>query len=107
MGDGQVDLPALMQRLAAECPGVPVHIETISGVSRELPFLDADFWDAWPRMEASSLARFLRLMRRKPAAPPPGIPKPNDPADQRRELERSLAYCRRTLGLGLRKPETA
>ncbi len=107
MGDGQVDLPALVQRLAADCPGVPVHIETISGVSRDLPFLDADFWDAWPRMEASSLARFLRLMRRKPPVAAASLPKPNDAADQRRELERSIAYCRRTLGLGLRRPETA
>lgn len=102
MGEGQIDLPRLMQRLAEECPGVPVHIETISGVGRDLPYLEADFWDAWPRMEASSLARFLRLLRRKPATAP-GMPKPNDAADQRRELEKSLAYCRRSLGLGLRK----
>jgi len=102
MGDGQMDLARLVQRLSEECPGVPLHIETISGVGRDLPFLERDFWDAWPRMEASSLARFLRLMRRKPPATTT-MPKPNDAADQRRELEKSLTYCRRSLGAGLRK----
>lgn len=101
MGDGAVDLALLSTHFADACPGVPMHIETISGVGRDLPFLDADFWDAWPRVEASSFARYLRLMRRKaPAVPTPA--KPNDAVDQRRELERSLAYCRRALGLGVR-----
>lgn len=104
MGDGQVDLPLLAQRFADACPGVPLHIETISGVGRDLPFLDEEFWEAWPRVDGSSLARFIRLMRRK-APTTPTVAKPNDAADQRRELERSLAYCRRALGLGMRGPE--
>ena len=32
------------------CPDVPVHIETISGFNRELPYLQPDFWKAWPRI---------------------------------------------------------
>lgn len=103
MGDGQVDFPVFVKRFAEVCPGVPVHIETISGVGRDLTFLDADFWDAWPRLEARSLAQFLRLMRRK-APTVPVVPKPNDVADQRRELEKSLVYCRRSLGLGIKAP---
>ncbi len=101
MGDGQVDLPLMAQRFADACPGVPLHIETISGVGRDLPFLDAEFWEAWPRVDGSSLARFIRLMRRKAPAVPT-MAKPNDAADQRRELEKSLAYCRDALGLGIR-----
>ncbi len=100
MGDGQIDLPLLVQRFATACPGVPLHIETISGVGRDLPFLDADFWEAWPRVDGSGLARFIRLMRRK-APNVPATQKPNDAADQRRELEKSVAYCR-TLGVGIR-----
>lgn len=101
MGDGQIDLPAFMQLFAVSCPGVPIHIETISGVGRDMPFLDAEFWEAWPRVDGSSLARFLRLMRRK-APMVPTVPRPNDVADQRRELEKSLFYCRKALGLGVR-----
>jgi sugar phosphate isomerase/epimerase len=101
MGDGQVDFVRFMPRFAELCPGVPIHIETISGVGRDLPFLEDSFWAAWPRLEGQGLARFLRVMRRK-APIAPTTTKPNDPAEQRRELERSLAYCRQTLGLGLR-----
>lgn len=101
MGDGQVDFVRFMPRFAELCPGVPIHIETISGVGRDLPFLEDAFWNAWPRLEGQSLARFLRVMRRK-APMVPTTTKPNDPAEQRREIERSLAYCKQTLGLGLR-----
>jgi hypothetical protein len=104
MGDGQVDLLLMARRFADACPGVPLHIETISGVGRDLPFLDAEFWEAWPRVDGSSLARFIRLMRRK-APIVPTMAKPNDAADQRRELEKSLAYCRDALGLGIRGTE--
>ncbi len=106
MGDGQVDFVRFMPRFAELCPGVPVHIETISGVGRDLPFLEDQFWGAWPRVEGHSLAKFLRIMRRK-APMTTTMPKPNDPADQKREIERSLTYCRQTLGLGLRNPKVS
>jgi sugar phosphate isomerase/epimerase len=106
MGDGQVDFVQFMPRFAELCPGVPIHIETISGVGRDVPFLEDAFWSAWPRLEAQSLARFMRLMRRK-APLAPTTTKPNDAAEQRRELERSLAYCKSTLGLGLRPPKVS
>lgn len=101
MGEGQIDWARFMPRFAELCPGVPIHVETISGVGRDIPFLEDDFWTAWPRLEGQSLARFLRLMRRR-VPPATTAAKPNDPAEQRRELERSLTYCRTTLGLGLR-----
>ncbi len=101
MGEGQVDFARFMPRFAELCPGVPIHIETISGVGRDLPYLEDEFWTAWPRLEGQSFAKFLRIGRRKtPLAP--AATKADDAADQRRELERSLAYCRQTLGLGLR-----
>ena len=106
MGDGQVDFVRFMPRFAELCPGVPIHIETISGVGRDIPFLEDDFWTAWPRLEGQGLARFLRVMRRK-VPMVPVTTKPNDPAEQKRELERSLAYCRQTLGLGLRSPKVS
>jgi sugar phosphate isomerase/epimerase len=101
MGDGQVDFARFMPRFAELCPGVPIHIETISGVGRDIPFLDDAFWTAWPRLEGQSLARFLRVMRRK-APMATTTTKPNDPLEQRREIEKSLAYCKGTLGLGLK-----
>ncbi|HTU99271.1 MAG TPA: TIM barrel protein [Luteitalea sp.] len=106
MGDGQLDFVRFMPRFAELCPGVPIHIETISGVGRDIPFLEDQFWTAWPRLEGQGLARFLRVLRRK-APVAPTTTRPNEPAEQKRELERSLTYCRLTLGLGLRSPRMA
>ena len=106
MGDGQVDFLRFMPRFAELCPGVPIHVETISGVGRDIPFLEDQFWAAWPRLEGQGLARFLRLVRRKAPASPTTT-RPNEAAEQKRELERSLTYCRLTLGLGLRSPRMA
>src|SRR5688572_5009804 len=52
MGDGTVDLPAYFKRFAELCPDAPVHIETISGFNREIPFLTDDYWKAFPRARA-------------------------------------------------------
>jgi sugar phosphate isomerase/epimerase len=109
MGEGDVDLAAYFERFRELCPGIPVHIETISGFSRELAYLDPGFWKAWPSLPASSLARFVALAKRgKPRDPfrPPADADARKRAEQeyqRGEIERSIRYCRETLGLG-RKP---
>ena len=48
MGEGQIDLKAYFTAFRELCPGVPVHIETISGFNREFPYLTPEFWKAWP-----------------------------------------------------------
>lgn len=104
MGDGIVDWKAYFDRFAVLCPGVPVHIETISGFNREIPYLKPEFWNAFPKARAAEFARFVALAR---------IGKPRDPWKapenkerkaaeqeyQKSEIERSIAYCKR-LGLG-------
>ncbi len=105
MGDGQIDLKAYFARFRELCPGVPVHIETISGFSRPFPYLTPDFWKAWPDMRAASFARFEALASRgtprEAWQPPPGADRTKAEQDyQRGEIERSLTYCRDVLGLG-------
>jgi sugar phosphate isomerase/epimerase len=108
MGEGDIDLTAYFVRFRELCPGVPVHVETISGFSRELPYLDPAFWKAWPSLSGSSLARFVALAKRGRARDPFTPPAEVDARRraeqdyQRGELERSLRYCRDTLGLGRR-----
>jgi sugar phosphate isomerase/epimerase len=104
MGDGDIDLKAYFTRFHELCPGIPVHIETISGLSREFAYLQPDFWKAWPKMPARNFARFVALAERgkprQPWTPPAGEDRPKaEQAYQRSELERSLRYCH-TLGLG-------
>ena len=107
MGEGQIDLKAYFAAFRELCPGVPVHIETISGFNREFAYLTPEFWKAWPAMPADRFARFLALAkagrRREPFRPPGGGERQKAEQDyQRGEIERSLTYCRDVLGLGLR-----
>jgi sugar phosphate isomerase/epimerase len=107
MGEGVVDWKAYFELFARHCPGVPVHIETISGVNREIPYLRQEHWRHFPEMKAADFARFVALARRgkpRPAwTPPAGDDKEKaTQAFQRAELERSLKHCRGVLGLGLR-----
>jgi sugar phosphate isomerase/epimerase len=108
MGEGTVDQKKYFARFAELCPHVPVHIETISGFNLEVPFLKADFWKSYPELKAADFARFLALARgNKPVEPfkkPDGVDgKKADEDYQRGELERSIKYCKETLGLGVRK----
>ena len=107
MGEGCVDLPRFFDHFATACPGVTVHIETISGFAREMKLFDHDFWQAYPGLTAAELAPFLALARRgqpiDPFRPPEGPPRAEaEQQYQLAELARSIRYCRETLGLGLR-----
>jgi sugar phosphate isomerase/epimerase len=107
MGEGQIDLKAYFTAFREMCPGVPVHIETISGFNREFAYLTPEFWKAWPAMPADRFARFLALAKagrpREPFRPPGGEERQKaEQAYQRGEIERSLRYCRDVLDLGLR-----
>jgi sugar phosphate isomerase/epimerase len=107
MGDGNIDWATYFDRFEKLCPGVPVHIETISGFNREIGFLKSDFWSQWPKMPASDFARFLALARRgkarDPWRTPPGTDRKKADQDyQRGEIEKSLTYCKKVLGLGLK-----
>jgi len=107
MGEGSVDVKAYFQRFAQLCPDVPVHLETISGFNRELPYLNQDFWKVWPKAPAKDFARFLALAKkgkpRQPWSPPEGQDrKLAEQAYQKAEIERSLRFCKTELGLGLK-----
>ncbi len=107
MGDGTVDLKAYFKRFAELCPNVPVHIETISGFNRELAYLKPEFWKPWPNMRASDFAKFVALAKRgKPRdawkAPAGADRKTANQNYQKEQIERSIAYCREQLGLGVR-----
>ena len=107
MGDGTVDLVAYFKRFAELCPNAPVHIETISGFNREIPFLETGFWKAWPKYRAQEFARFLALAKkgtpRKAWSPPEGKDrKLADQEYQKSEVDRSIRFCKEVLGLGLK-----
>ena len=107
MGDGGTDLSAFFDLFATRCPGVAVNIETISGATREFPIWQPDFWKTFPKARAADLAAFLALAKKGRPVPPRPTPAGLDKTQadhiyQREQIERSLQYCRATLGLGLR-----
>lgn len=107
MGEGTMDLKTYFARFAELCPNVPVHIETISGFNRELGYLKADFWKVWPKAKASDFARFVALAKKgKPRdtwKAPAGVDrKVAEQEYQKGDIERSIEYCKKELGLGLK-----
>jgi len=107
MGEGCTDLPAFFDLFARSCPGVTVHIETISGFARPFPIFKTDFWQGYPDARAADLAGLLALAKKgrriEPFAPPAGDGKRRaEQGYQLAELERSIRHCRDVLGLGIR-----
>ena len=103
MGEGCVDLKTYFEKFAGLCPKVPVHIETISGFAREYPYLKPEFWKVWPKARAGDFARFVALAKRgKPLPPHKSADAKEEQEYQKGELERSIRYCKETLGLGLK-----
>lgn len=100
IGEGQMDVPRFVSRMAALCPEAPLHLETISNSQRPIPFLKPEHWDVYPRLRAADLVPFLALCRRgrplEVELPPPGVtPRDFDQKHQHAELERSIASMRR------------
>jgi sugar phosphate isomerase/epimerase len=102
MGEGVVDQKAYFAMFAARCPGVPVHIETIGGFNHEIPYLQPDYMKQWPKHASSELARFIALAKKGHPLPAGRGSFATEQDFQKDQIERSLAYCKRSLGLGLR-----
>lgn len=98
IGEGCVDFKTYFKRFAELCPGVPVHIETISGFAREFPYLNKEFWNDWPKARAKDFVRFAALAKKGHPIPPSKTA--NSAEYQKGEVERSIKYCKEVLGLG-------
>jgi hypothetical protein len=106
VGDGLIDWRAYAARWAQLCPRVPIMVETISGGPRGFRYNQPDFWKFYDR-RPEKFAKFQALAKRGHAIPPfrapPGAEGKKVRQDyQKAELERSLAYLRKEIGLGLK-----
>jgi len=115
LGEGNVDFKQIMARASELCPNVYVYVKPITGRPPQvLPYLEPSFWSTYPKARAADLARFLSLA--KSGGPYEGhvviedlqgrpIPEHFLPAiqyQQREHMERSVAYAKKTLDLGIR-----
>lgn len=99
IGEGLMDVPRFVSRMAQLCPAAPLNLEIISNSPRPIPFLQRDHWKVYPQLRAAGIADFLALCRRgralKVEAAPAGInAREFDQQHQRAELERSIAAIR-------------
>jgi sugar phosphate isomerase/epimerase len=112
LGDGCVEHEKVAARFTELCPGVQVQLEVITGrVPTVLPYLEPDFWKPFAKLPAADFARFVRLVKQGrpytgPMMIPPAIKAPESVAaamveQQRIDLERSLEYAKKKLGLGI------
>jgi sugar phosphate isomerase/epimerase len=105
VGEGLMDVPAYVVRMAQLCPDAPLMLEIISNSPRPIPYLQADHWKVYPAVRAADIVDFLALGRRGQAIPvvkpPAGAdPKVFEQEFQRAELERSIAYLRAHANIG-------
>ena len=99
-----VNWPDYFRRYAELCPSTPVFLETISGRQFPLSFKTEDLHVAYPELRSEEFAQYLKFMQRGKLQPPVSPPDlALNPHFQRAELEKSLRYCRDTLGLGRKR----
>ena len=108
VGEGLMDFKYYTKFLSENCPGVPIHIETISNSPRSLPYLKPEYWDGFPDLPASGITDFLKLVRMghplEVAEAPAGTDKKAfDIETQKNDLLKSVAYLRDECGAGLKR----
>jgi 3-oxoisoapionate decarboxylase len=108
MGEGCVDMKTLFNEWSEKCPQIPVHIETISGFSKEFPYLERSFWPPYSTIQSDDFSRFLNLVKKGKAMSPFSVPHGTDKKEaqqqyQLEELEKSIAFCRESLDIGRKK----
>src|SRR5450631_4003817 len=112
-GDGNVDLIRFVQEFRRLCPQSSMQLEIITGrPPRLMPYLEADFWKAFPKMPAWEFARFVALAKsghpfmgamviedvggKRPAVMDEALKE-----QQRIDLERSFEYAKKKLNVGV------
>jgi sugar phosphate isomerase/epimerase len=113
LGEGSVDFPRFVQRFQKLCPQSAMQLEIITGRKPDiLPYLEPEFWKAFSKAPAWEFSRFLALAKSGrpflgtmviggPGKQPPAIEAALK-EQQKNDLERSLEFAKKTLGIGIR-----
>jgi sugar phosphate isomerase/epimerase len=113
LGDGTVDFVRFMDRFRELCPKSSMQLELITGrPPRIIPYLEPDFWKAFPKASAAEFARFVALAKaghpymgamvvEDVAGTKPAIMTEALKEQQRLDLERSLEYAKKKLNVGI------
>jgi sugar phosphate isomerase/epimerase len=113
LGDGSVNFQKFVEVYKKVCPKAAMQLEIITGrAPTVLPYLEDNFWKVFPHTPAWEFARFVELAKSgHPYLGPmviggPGKQPPEIAAalkeQQRTDLERSLEWAKKKLGVGVR-----
>ncbi len=107
VGEGIMDFKHYTKYLSENCPGVPIHIETISNSPRPIPYLKEEYWKGFPDLKATGIIDFLKLVKKghsiEVAKAPSGTDKKAfDIENQKNEFLKSIKYLREECGVGLK-----
>lgn len=100
MGEGNVGIDEYVRKYAELCPGRAISLEVIVTQPRVFAFRDPKFWDGYRRTPAWEFERFLNLVEHgtpRPKAEP--VPKEAAKQRERDDLEASLRYAHKLLGI--------
>ena len=113
LGDGSINFPSFVDVHRKLCPHAAMQLEIITGrPPTVLPYLEPDFWKTLRDTPAREFARFVELAKNgHPYLGPMVIGGPGEQSpvikaalqeQQRTDLERSLEYAKKGLGVGAR-----
>jgi sugar phosphate isomerase/epimerase len=100
MGEGNVNIDDWVRKFTELCVGKALSMEIIVTQPRPFRYLDPAFWNGYRHTPAWEFARFLSLAERgtpRPVAPP--VPKEQAAAREREDLEASIQYTHKLLGI--------
>jgi 3-oxoisoapionate decarboxylase len=101
MGEGNVGIDDYVRKYAALCPGRALSIESIVSNPRVFAYRTPGFWDAYRTVPAADFERFVEIAERGQArAAEPNAASPEAAKEkERRDLEASMQYTRKLLGV--------
>ncbi len=100
MGEGNVDIDGYVRKYQEWCPGRALSLEVIVTPPRNYPYLDPSFWEPFKTTPAWEFARFLKLVENGKAHPTdPPVSKEMAPQKEREDVEASLRYAHKLLGI--------
>jgi sugar phosphate isomerase/epimerase len=107
VGEGMMDFKFYTEFLSKNCPGVPIHIETISNSPRPIPYLKDEYWEGFPDLKAVGIVDFLKLVKMgdpmEVTKAPAGTDKKTfEIENQKNDLLKSINILRKEFGVGMK-----
>jgi len=107
VGAGMLDFKKYAKVMAKNCPGVPIHVESISNSTINIPFKTTEFLKGFPDLTQVEINNFTKLASKgipqDILTPKNGVSKKEfDINLQQEELLKSFSYLRNSCNVGLK-----